>query len=458
MCLTLGTAAAVKKIVASCNRLSRAHIPALLPLLLKFKMLVEIDFSHNSLRDDDVCQIMGALACIRTIAAVSFEDNRCGTCAEVVKSAAWTKCTFTTPADETIRFGGWSGVVKFLKQKEFHSVHKTRLMFIGRGVSGKTRLVRALLQGSAASIDVQTGRTIGIDLSHLPLCLPGKNKEPDIAAVPWDFAGQELSYLSHSVHLSARCVYVLVWSPRKEMDESSRDSVDGIVQPMIEWLQILSSHVPDASIVLVGTHSKTPEGKDKPGVFRDGAYAEEYAKLAAGVQQKVVEEINRLNCIVKQELVHLQQRLPLVSTRLDAATQLWQELQTSACVAPSSLSVSSQQPMSPSLQPPTSSPLLQSLLHHRQLLLQQSSDVSTPHELRRCAEEAIHLERLEAATEERMRRLCGVRDGSKPREDAVAVKMRLMMTSQVDSSNQSGIPELQEELSFCCRGLRFVGE
>jgi GTPase SAR1 family protein len=130
--------------------------------------------------------------------------------------------------------------------EEFQPVYKMRLMFIGRGVSGKTRLVRALLQGSADSIDVQTGRTIGIDLSNPPLVLPGKNGGPDIEAVPWDFAGQELSYLSHSVHLSARCVYVLVWSPRKEADESSRETVDSIVQPMFEWLQILSSHVPDA--------------------------------------------------------------------------------------------------------------------------------------------------------------------------------------------------------------------
>jgi GTPase SAR1 family protein len=421
-------------------------------------MLVEVDFSHNVLEDNDVCQIVGALACIRTIAVVSFEDNRCGPCPQVVKSAAWSSCKLARPTDEIIS-GGWNSVAKFLKQKEFKPIHKTRLMFIGRGVSGKTRLVRALLQGSAASIDVQTGRTIGIDLSRQLLRLPGKGNEPAIEAVPWDFAGQELSYLSHSVHLSARCVYVLVWSPRKEMEESSRDSVDGIVQPMLEWLQILSSHVPDASIVLVGTHSKTPEGKDKPGVFRDGAYAEEYAKLAEEVQRKVTEEINRLNCIVEQELVHLQRRvLPLVSTRLGAATQLLQELQTCAHVAPSSPSVSSQQPMSPSLQPPISNPLQQSHLHHRQLLLQQSSDVSAPHELRRCAEEVLYLERLEAATQERMRRLCGVRDGSKPREDAVAVKMRLMMTSQVDSSNQSGIPELKEELSFCCRGLRFVGE
>ena len=173
--------------------------------------------------------------------------NSCGTCSDVVKSLAWGSFHLATPPDEIIAKGGWNGVVKFLKQKEFHAVYKTRLMFIGRGVSGKTRLVRTLLQpGSTQSIDVESGRTIGIDLSYPSFMLPGANGEDDIEAVPWDFAGQELSYLSHSVHLSARCVYLLVWSPRKEEDESSADTAEGIVQPMFEWLQILSSHVPDA--------------------------------------------------------------------------------------------------------------------------------------------------------------------------------------------------------------------
>jgi hypothetical protein len=174
------------------------------------------------------------------------DDNPCGSCANVVKSAAWSNLNLAVPPDEIIGRSSWSGVAKFLKQSEFHPVHKMRLMFIGRGVSGKTRLVRALLQSSTKSIDVQTGRTIGIDLSNTAMLLPGSNGQPDIEAVPWDFAGQELSYLSHSVHLSARCVYVLVWSPRKEEDESSCDTADGIVQPIFEWLQILSTHVPDS--------------------------------------------------------------------------------------------------------------------------------------------------------------------------------------------------------------------
>ncbi len=420
-------------------------------------MLVEADFSHNSLRDDDVVQILGVLVCFRTIGIVSFDDNLCGSCADVIKSNAWTSFNLTIPMDETISLG-WNGVVKFLKQNEFIRVHKTRLMFIGRGVSGKTRLVRALLHGNAASIDVQTGRTVGIDLSNPLLLLPGKRNEPVVEAQLWDFAGQELSYLSHSVHLSARCVYVLVWSPRKEMDESSRDSVEGILRPMVEWLQILSSHVPDANVVLVGTHSMTPEDKDRPSWFNDAVYVAEYANIAIEVQRKVVEEINRLNFIVEQELVHLQQRVfPLLNARLAAAIELWQELLVAVSVAPSSASVSSQPSIS-SLQPSLSTLSQQSHLPDRNILLQLHADASAPHDLCKCAEEVLNLQRLQTATQERMRRLCGIRDGSAPRANDAPVKMRLILASQVDSSNQSGIPELKQQLSFCCHGLPFVGE
>ena len=47
---------------------------------------------------------------------------------------------------------------------------------------------------------------------------------------------------------------------------------------------------------------------------------------------------------------------------------------------------------------------------------------------------------------------------SAPRADAAPVKMRLLMSAQVDSSDRSGIPELKRELAFHCRGLPFVGE
>jgi hypothetical protein len=431
-------------------------MPGLLCFLQQSAALVEADLSHNMLSTADVCQCFAALAAIRTISVVSFDGNPCGKCADVVNSASWSDCSLAKPPDETVR-DGWSSVAKFLKQTEFESVYSTRLMFIGRGVSGKTRLVRALLQGSAPDIDVETGRTIGIDLSREGLLLPGKNGDPDIKAKPWDFAGQELSYLSHSVHLSARCVYVLVWSPRKEENEAARDSAEGIVQPMIEWLQILSSHVPDANIVLVGTHSMTPEGKGKPGLFKDGAYTSEFEKLAKEVEHRVTAEVARLNQIVEQELVHLRQRiLPRVTAQLDAALQLLQQLQAAASVF---LPPSSQPASSSSALPPLASISSQrSQFNDCRVLLQQCMDPSAPHELQKCAEEVLSLQRVENAAHERLRRLCGVRDGSTPSAHVAAVRMRLMMTARVDSSNRSGIPELKEQLSFCCRGLPFIGE
>jgi len=447
---------ALRKLVASHNAISSTQMPGLLRFLQLSTGLVEADFSHNDLSAADVCRCLAALASISTISVVSFEGNPCGTCSDVVNSATWSDCSLAKPPGETVS-SGWSGVARFLKQKEFEPVFKTRLMFIGRGVSGKTRLVRALLQASAPDIDVETGRTIGIDLSSESLRLPGKNGDPDIIATPWDFAGQELSYLSHSVHLSARCVYVLVWSPRMEENESARDSAEGIVQPVIEWLQILSSHVPDANIVLVGTHSMTPEGKGKPGLFKDGAYTAEFAKLANEVEQRVVAEITRLNHIVELELTHLRQRiLPLVSAQLDAALQLLQELQAAA---PALLpAVSQQASLSSTLRPSASITSQRSQFNDCRGFLLQCTDPSAPHELRKCAAQVLHLQRLENAAQERLRRLCGVRDGSTPSADIAPVKMRLMMHAHVDSSNRSGIPELKEQLSFCCRGLPFIGE
>ena len=431
-------------------------MPGLLRFLQQSAALVEADLSHNMLSTADVCQCFSAFAAFRKISVVSFDGNPCGKCADVVNSASWSDCSLAKPPDETVR-DGWSSVAKFLKQTEFESVYSTRLMFIGRGVSGKTRLVRALLQGSAPDIDVETGRTIGIDLSREVLLLPGKNGDPDIKATPWDFAGQELSYLSHSVHLSARCVYVLVWSPRKEENEAARDSAEGIVQPVIEWLQILSSHVPDANIVLVGTHSMTPEGKGKPGLFKDGTYTSEFEKLAKEVEQRVAAEVARLNVIVEQELAHLRQRiLPRVTAQLDAALQLLQQLQAAASAFLPAFS----QPASSSsaLQPFASISSQRSQFNDCRVLLQQCMHPSAPHELQKCAEEVLSLQRVENAAHERLRRLCGVRDGSTPSAHVAAVRMRLMMTAQVDSSNLSGIRELKEQLSFCCRGLPFIGE
>ena len=229
----------------------------------------------------------------------------------------------------------------------------------------------------------------------------------------------------------------------------------------------------------------TPEGKAKPGIFKDSSYLADFAKIASEVEERVAREIGRLNAIVEQELVHLRTRfLPNVSARLAAATQLWQQLMSIVngvgVSAPQTQLRSSTPSSSQSVVPqaagstlPTSASQSSSLTpslddashayHHRilldhQLLQLQCSDAFIPHELRKCSAEVLHLTRLECAAKDRMRRLCGIRDGSTPRDDAPPVKMRLMMCTRVDSSNNTGVLELKSQLAFHCHGLPFIGE
>ena len=62
----------VKRIGLSRSGIARAHLPALLPMLQRLTVLIEIDLSHNALDVEDVCQCFQSLASIRSLAVVSF--------------------------------------------------------------------------------------------------------------------------------------------------------------------------------------------------------------------------------------------------------------------------------------------------------------------------------------------------------------------------------------------------
>ena len=63
---------ALRRIGLSRSGITRAHLPALLPMLQRLPVLVEVDLSHNALDVEDVCQCFQSLASIRSLAIVSF--------------------------------------------------------------------------------------------------------------------------------------------------------------------------------------------------------------------------------------------------------------------------------------------------------------------------------------------------------------------------------------------------
>lgn len=196
-------------------------------------------------------------------------------------------------------------------------------------------------------------------------------------------------------------------------------------------------------IALVGTHSETPEGRDEAAFFPNNIYSREYGILATEIEQRVKNEIKRLNFVAAEELKHLRTAsLPSIRVHLAASMECWQSLMEFYGASRQNLANIKNE----------------SETSFEALLQKQVHDTSVPPILRRCADDTLQYIMLQRSSEERLRRLCGVRDGSTPSLDCNAVKMRLIQPSRVDSSNYNGISALKRHLSFCCHGLPFIGE
>ena len=159
------------------------------------------------------------------------------------------------PPDEVVR-QGWLPVLKYLQAGPYVAVHELRLMLIGDGEVGKTSLSRAFAASDRRAERIgKEQRTVGIDLSVLSF--PAADGA-DITCQVCDFAGQEIYHLSHTLHFTRRCLYLLMWTTHKftESDAAVAVAVGDIVGPLKRWLQLLAANVPEANVVVVGTHCR----------------------------------------------------------------------------------------------------------------------------------------------------------------------------------------------------------
>ena len=105
-------------------------------------------------------------------------------------------------------------------------------------------------------------------------------------------------YLSHSVHFTQRCLYVLTWTPPQPASQAGALSppvtLEQLKADLRLWLQMLAQHVPKAKVLLVGT--------------RDDGSAE-YQSVRAQMEAAVDAEIEQLNSRVGRECRLLQGRM-----------------------------------------------------------------------------------------------------------------------------------------------------
>ncbi len=134
-----------------------------------------------------------------------------------------------------------------------------KLIVLGNTTAGKTSLMDYLRTGKYKK---DCGSTHGI--KHT-IWEPGD----DLHVHVWDFGGQEYYHATHRLFMQKRAVYLLVWEPETNLEDTVEIEIciDGEKEkrmleifPLVYWLQLIRSYSPDSPIMIVQT--KTDRNKD----------------------------------------------------------------------------------------------------------------------------------------------------------------------------------------------------
>jgi GTPase SAR1 family protein len=136
-------------------------------------------------------------------------------------------------------------------------------------------------------------RTIAADVSEFTLEIPSTHSDPLTACI-WDFAGQEVYYMSHSLFMSPRAAYVLVW---KRPDSDDSNALEPVKAGLRRWLEMICLHVPGTQVVIVGTHCETPARNQASS----DSYTRHFSLLSTHIQDYVNTVVEDLNRVIKSE-------------------------------------------------------------------------------------------------------------------------------------------------------------
>jgi hypothetical protein len=318
ICESLKTHFNIQHLDLSHNVIGDAGIVAVSQCLSSSNFSIKcIGLENNGVTTWGAVQFLSLLHSRKGLEYVSLGQlDPCRTLQSVVSTETWQRTGLPAPPDEV---RDWIPGLAFIREALLsgsQAVRRMRFMLIGHGLAGKTRLAGALRNYPANThpdIDVQN-RTIGIEVfnrNSLRLDAPGGGIDVEL----WDFAGQEVSYLSHTQYFSARrCLYLLVWSPFQPPQLHGVDaapalsfaSVDYIAMSLASWMEMLFLHVPDAQFVLCGTHAAAAKQISEA----------DYTALVAAVHAQVKQKMKDLEALGQAELKELKKRQRDLQTKL----------------------------------------------------------------------------------------------------------------------------------------------
>jgi serine/threonine protein kinase len=422
ICESLSTHVCIQNVELSHNHIGDAGIVAVSQCLSSFNFsITRIGLENNGITTSGAVQFLSLLHSRKGLEYISLGQlDPCGLLQSVMDTEAWQRTGLPTPPDEVRE---WIPGLAFIHEALVsgqQTVRRMRFMLIGHGLAGKTRLAGALLNNQANTYpDVNIeNRTIGIDCAFLRMDAPSGGIDIEV----WDFAGQEVSYLSHTQYFSARrCLYLLVWSPFQPppLDGSAASralsfaSVDTIAQPLILWMEILFLHVPDAQFVLCGTHAAAAIQHSEA----------DYAALTAAVEALVRQKIDDLAALGRAELRDLKRRRQDLEAKLRSVAN---SLPSNAAVAN---------------------------VDEVELWNKLSRDDRQPRSIRTAARDAAKDATLLRSVRARTSAIQS--DATVPPS---CRKLQLLDCACVDSSDGSGIADLRRVLVSHCEGMPVLSE
>ncbi len=104
-----------------------------------------------------------------------------------------------------------------IDQSGKRAIGEARVLIVGEGQSGKTTLLKKLIDENYVVPKTVVAQTEGIQIQK-----DWKIKSTPYKAHLWDFGGQEIQYKTHQLFLSGRCVYVLLTNARQEVHHNFR--------------------------------------------------------------------------------------------------------------------------------------------------------------------------------------------------------------------------------------------
>ncbi|CAH1251249.1 MFHAS1 [Branchiostoma lanceolatum] len=138
---------------------------------------------------------------------------------------------------------GVTAIKQYIKSLKsgFTEDNRLKLMLLGDTGAGKTSLCLSLKTGESYLVDIRD-RTHGIDRHDIT--------EGDVTFLTWDFAGQQDYLVTHPVFITKDALVLLVVNLEKYelKDEESYRRHVGV------WIDNISMRVPDAAVLVVGTH------------------------------------------------------------------------------------------------------------------------------------------------------------------------------------------------------------